>query len=177
MSFVEVFATGKIERGLGMRLVESNGQKPFCESWSRDQGIASELWKSKDQDARLQFDFWHIKNQAIKSFRREWLSDQVQFFSDQNFDPGCKCFNMWHVSDYPLQGAEPDPWWSVATNGGNGTVHSTRSVEWLVIHAAWWKTAWSIIGCKFDVVMQKRTTCIWVRGSLVSKLSCSRVQR
>ena len=77
MSFVEVFATGKIERGLGMRLVESNDQKPFCESWSRDQGIASKLWKSKDQDARLQFDFWHIKNQAIKSFRREWSSDQA----------------------------------------------------------------------------------------------------
>ena len=78
--------------------IESSDQSPL---WGPIK-VASKLLKSTDQ--RLKFDLWPLtlKNQAIKSLRREQSSDQAHFLLIKNFDCGCKRFNRWHISDYPL---------------------------------------------------------------------------
>ena len=58
--------------------------KPFLRANQRVK-VAFEPQKSQDQNTWLEFDLWPIKNQAIKSFRKEWWSDQAQFFSEQQF--------------------------------------------------------------------------------------------
>ena len=93
MPRVEAFATGI--------KIESSDQSPFLEA---DQGIkvASKLLKSTDQEWAAAIWPLILKNQAIKSLRREWSSDQAHFLLIKHFDRGYKRFNRWRICDYPL---------------------------------------------------------------------------
>ena len=64
--------------------------------------VASGLLKSTDQKCAAAIWPLTMKNQAIKSLRRERSSNQVQYLLIKHFDHGHKCFNRQHMSDYPL---------------------------------------------------------------------------
>ena len=75
--------------------------KPF---WGADQGIkmTSKLLKVNNQGHAAAMWPLTLENQAIKSFRREWSSDQAHFLPIKELDHSCQHFYRRHISDYPL---------------------------------------------------------------------------
>ena len=62
--------------------------------------VTSKL-QQRTKNVQLQSDLWPIKNQVIKSFRRNDQAVKHTFLPIKNLDPSCKCFNRQRTSDYP----------------------------------------------------------------------------
>ena len=92
MSRVEVFVTGI--------KIESSNQSPFWELIK----VTSKLRKSKDLKHAAPIRPLTCKKSSGQELLKGRSSDQAikHTFWQSNLDPGHKCFNRWHISDYPL---------------------------------------------------------------------------
>ena len=90
--YIEAFATGI--------KIESSDQSPF------GRPIKGSRWPQncKKQVQGHTATIWPLTlgNQVIKSVRKERWSNQVHFLLIKKLDRSHKCFNRWHISDYPL---------------------------------------------------------------------------
>ena len=64
--------------------------------------MTSELLKINNQECTAAMWPLTLRNQAIKSLKRERSSDQAHFLPIKKLDHSCKHFYRWHASDYPL---------------------------------------------------------------------------